>query len=343
MASHAPTGSRARGSFPTAARRPRGSPRRLDSAAMSSPATDMPGRASSLPTVEAGIRAAKLGLLINVGLVAVKLAAGILGNAYALVADAIESAADVLASLLVWGGLALAARPADENHPYGHGKAESLAAAAVALMLLAAAVGIAIEAVREIRTPHAVPAAWTLGVLVAVVVVKWTLSHRVKAVGDALDSTAVSADASHHLSDAITSAAAFIGIGVAVVGSRLGGGRNWAAADDWAALLAAAVIGYNGVELLRPALHDLMDRMPGDDVVEPVRSAARAVPGVLAVEKLVVRRAGTHLLVDIHVHADPATRLDDAHRLGGMVKGAIRAAVPRVSGVLVHMEPYAEG
>jgi cation diffusion facilitator family transporter len=303
---------------------------------MSSPA--VPGRAS--PTIEAGIRAAKIGLAVNVVLAAVKLAAGIVGNAYALVADAMESTADVLASLLVWGGLAIAAQPADENHPYGHGKAESLATAAVALMLLAAAIAIAVEAVHEIRTPHAVPAPWTLVVLVVVVAIKWSLSTRVKAVGNALESSAVSADASHHLSDAITSAAAFIGIGVAVVGTRVTGGASWAAADDWAALLAAGVIGYNGVELLRPALHDLMDRMPGDDVVEPVRLAARTVPGVLAVEKLVVRRAGTHLHVDIHVHADPATRLDDAHVLSGIVKSAIRASVPRVAGVLVHMEPY---
>jgi cation diffusion facilitator family transporter len=307
---------------------------------MSFPTSGVPDRARSTPVPDAGIRAAKLGLIVNVALAAVKLTAGIVGNAYALVADAMESTADVLASLLVWGGLAIAAQPADENHPYGHGKAESIAAAAVSLMLLAAAIGIAIEAVREIRTPHEVPAAWTLVVLVAVVGVKWALSSRVKAVGHALESTAVSADASHHLSDAITSAAAFVGISIAVVGTRLGGGTRWAAADDWAALLAAGVIAYNGVELLRPALHDLMDRMPGEEVVEPVRQAACAVPGVLAVEKLVVRRAGTHLLVDIHVHADPATRLDDAHRLGGMVKGAIRAAVPRVSRVLVHMEPY---
>jgi cation diffusion facilitator family transporter len=307
---------------------------------MSSPA--VPGRAHPppLPSPHPGIRAAKIGLCVNLALAAVKLAAGIVGNAYALVADAMESAADVLASLLVWGGLAIAAQPADENLPYGHGKAESLAAAAVSLMLLAAAIGIGIEALSAIRTPHAAPAPWTLVVLVAVVAIKWALSHRVKAVGTALESTAVTADASHHLSDAITSAAAFVGISVAVIGTRLTGGRQWAAADEWAALLAACVIAYNGIELLRPALHDLMDRMPGEDVVEPVRRAARSVPGVLAVEKLVVRRAGTHLLVDIHVHADPATRLDDAHRLGGMVKGAIRSAMPRVSGVLVHMEPF---
>jgi cation diffusion facilitator family transporter len=288
------------------------------------------------------IRAAQLGLLVNAGLAGVKLTAGILGHSYALVADAMESTADVLASLLVWGGLEIAAQPADENHPYGHGKAESLAAAAVAVMLLAAAVAIAIEAVREIRTPHTVPAPWTLVVLVAVVAVKGVLARRVAALGAGLDSRAVSADASHHLSDAITSAAAFVGIGIAVVGSRVTGRESWAAADDWAALVAAGVIAYNAVELLRPAMHDLMDRMPGDDVVEPVRRAAESVAGVLAVEKLIVRRAGTHFLVDIHVQADPATRLDVAHVLGGIVKSAIREAVPRVSSVLVHMEPYDE-
>jgi cation diffusion facilitator family transporter len=209
-------------------------------------------------------------------------------------------------------------------------------------MLLGAAVAIAVEAIDEVRTPHTVPAPWTLAVLVAVVVVKGVLARRVSVLGAGLESRAVAADASHHLSDAITSAAAFVGIGIAVVGSRVTGDASWAAADDWAALVAAAVIAYNGVELLRPAMHDLMDRMPGEDVVEPVRRAAESVAGVRAVEKLVVRRAGTHLLVDIHVHADPATRLDEAHALGGMVKSAIRIAMPRVSGVLVHMEPYYE-
>ena len=303
---------------------------------MSSPAA-LPATAAAS---RRAIRAAQVGLLVNAALAAVKLAAGIVGSSYALVADAMESAADVLASLLVWWGLAIAAQPADENHPYGHGKAESIAAAAVALMLLGAAATIAIEAVHEIRTPHTVPAPWTLLVLVGVVLVKGLLARRVKAVGVTLHSTAVSADASHHLSDAITSAGAFVGISVAVVGNRLTGDTAWAAADDWAALLAAGVIAYNGVELFRPALNDLMDRMPAGEVVAPVRRAAEAVPGVLAVEKLIVRRAGTHLLVDIHVQADPATRLDAAHVLSGMVKSAIREGVPRVSGVLVHMEPY---
>lgn len=288
----------------------------------------------------AGIRAVQVGLVINATLAVVKLAAGVLGNAYALVADALESTADIVASLVVWGGLAIAAQPADDDHPYGHGKAEALAAAVVSVMLVAAAVGIAVEAVGEIRTPHQVPASWTLAVLAGVMIVKWTLARRVDATGHALGSTAVQADAGHHLSDAVTSAAAFVGIAVAVVGHRGTGDPRWAAADDWAALLAAGVIAYNGVNLLRPALHELMDRMPGHDVLGPVEWAARGVEGVLDVEKLVVRRAGAHLFVDIHVQADRATSLDAAHVISGKVKGAIRRAVPQVAGVLVHMEPY---
>ncbi len=287
-----------------------------------------------------GMRAAIAGMIVNAGLAVVKLIAGILGNTYALIADAAESGADVFGSLLVWGGLSVAARPADEDHPYGHGKAEALAAAAVALMLLVAAIAIAIQAASEIRTPHKVPAPWTLGVLVAVVLIKWVLSRRVNAIGAEIGSIAVKADAWHHLSDAVTSTAAFIGISIALWGSRYRGGTGWESADDWAALVACALIAFNGVMLLRPALNDLMDRMPGPEIVEPIRHAASAVSGVLAVEKLAVRKAGLGYRVDVHIHADPATPLEDAHRLGGRVKGAMQAAVPQIQSVLVHMEPY---
>ena len=279
--------------------------------------------------------------MINALLVAAKLIAGVLGNTYALVADAVESAADIFSSLIVWGGLAIAAQPADEDHPYGHGKAEALAAAVVALMLLAAGLGIAIQAVREIRTPHHTPAPWTLVVLVAVIAIKWLLARRVHAIGFDIGSTAVKADAFHHLSDAFTSAAAFIGITVAVVGSRWRGGSGWESADDWAALFAAGIIAYNAVSILRPAMHDLMDRMPGEEVVGPIRRAAESVPGVLAVEKLAVRRSGLALHASIHVQADPHMSLEAAHRLGGRVKAAMRREVPTLNDVLVHMEPYA--
>lgn len=280
-------------------------------------------------------RLAQLGLVVNALLAVVKLVAGLLGNAYALVADAIESATDMVGSLLVWGGLRIASREADARYPFGYGRAEPIATAAVAALMLGAAAGIAIEAVREIRTPHSAPAPFTLAVLAAVIVVKVVLATRVLRLSGRTGSVVVKADASHHRADAITSGAAFIGIAVA-----LAGGPGWEAADDWAALVAAAVISVNGLMLLRTALRDLMDRAPDPELFAAVSEAARTTPDVRAIEKLKMRRSGTSLYVDIHVQAEPTMSLHDAHILSGCVKSAIRRRVPSVIGVLVHMEPY---
>jgi len=282
-----------------------------------------------------GIRSAQIGMLVNAVLAITKLIAGVLGNTYALVADAVESTADIFSSLVVWGGLRVATRNPDEDYPFGYGKAESLAVAVVAIMLLGAALGIAFQAIREIRVPHHTPAAWTLIVLVVVLIIKYVLFRRVAAIGVDVGSAAVQADAWHHASDAFTSAAAFIGISIA-----LWGGPGWESADDWAALFASCIIAYNGAILLRPALFDLMDKMPGNEIVGPVRRAAEAVRGVLAVEKLTVRRAGMVYHVDIHVQADADMSLHDSHELSGAVKAAIRRGENRVQSVLVHMEPY---
>jgi cation diffusion facilitator family transporter len=282
-----------------------------------------------------GIRSAQLGLLVNFLLVITKFVAGVAGSTYALIADAVESTADIFSSLIVWGGIKIAARDPDDVYPFGYGKAEPMAAAIVSLMLMGAAIGIAIQAVKEIRTPHHSPAPWTLVVLVVVLLIKYLLFKRVDAVGAEVGSSAVKADARHHLSDAMTSAAAFVGISIALLG-----GPGWESADDWAALLASLIIFVNGVLMIRPATSDLMDRVPERDVVERVASAARTTPGVRATEKLKIRRAGTGYYVDIHVQADPHISLHDAHILSGRVKSAIREAVPRMLGVLVHMEPF---
>ena len=274
-------------------------------------------------------------MIVNAALAIVKLVAGLVGNTYALVADAVESTADIFASLVVWGGLRVASRDPNDDYPFGYGKAESVAAVIVAMMLLAAALGISFEAVREIRTPHKTPAPWTLLVLIGVLIVKYGMFRRTKSIGIEAHSTAAKADAWHHASDALTSAAAFVGISIA-----LWGGPGWEQADDWAALFAAVVIFYNGILLIRPPLNDLMDRMPGMEIVEPVRAAASMVPSVLAVEKLSARKAGMVYYVDIHVQADPSMSLRGAHELSGAVKSAIRQRVPNVAGVLVHMEPY---
>jgi cation diffusion facilitator family transporter len=281
------------------------------------------------------VRAAQVGLLVNAALAAAKLVAGIVGHAYALVADAAESTADVLSSVVVWSGLRVSGREPDEDYPFGYGKAESLAGAVVALMLVGAGIAIAVQAVREIQSPQTTPAPWTLAVLVGVVAVKWLLSRRVEVVGADVGSTAVRADAWHHLSDAITSGAAFVGISVALLG-----GPGWESADEWAALLACVVILYNGARLLRPAVSDLMDRSADAEVLAAIRAVAEGVPEVRAIEKLAVRKGGMLFEVVIHVHADPEMTLDAAHALGGRVKAAIRSQVPRVRAVLVHMEPY---
>jgi cation diffusion facilitator family transporter len=281
------------------------------------------------------MRTAQVGMLVNAALAAIKLLAGVLGSSYALIADGVESTADIFSSLIVWGGLRIASRSADDDYPFGYGKAEPIAAAVVGLMLIAAAIGIAIESVREIRVPHHAPAPFTLAVLVGVVLVKEVLYRRVFRVGADVGSTAVKADAWHHRSDALTSAAAFVGISIALIG-----GPGWEPADDWAALLASTIIAYNGIAALRPAVADLMDRAPGEAMLARVSAAATGVHGVCAIEKLKVRKAGLGYWVDLHVQADPRLPLEEAHVLSGMVKSAIRQAVPEVAGALIHMEPY---
>lgn len=282
-----------------------------------------------------GIRLVRTGFIINGFLALTKLLAGLLGNSYALIADAVESMSDIFSSLVVWSGLRLASRDADERYPFGYGKAESVSAALVGVMLVGAALGIAIEAIREILLPHHAPAPFTLGVLVLVVLIKETLFRRVLRGAEEMGSPAVAADAWHHRSDALTSAAAFIGISIALIG-----GPGWEMADDWAALFASCLIFYNGARIIRPALAELMDQSPEDKVFRTVEAAARGVAGVLATEKLRIRTSGPRLLLELHVQADPRLSLHDAHILSGKVKSAIRAAVPRVNNVLVHMEPY---
>jgi len=264
----------------------------------------------------------------------VKILTGVLGHSYALIADGVESTTDVFSSLVLWRGLNVAARSPDEDYPFGYGKAESLSAAVISLLLMGAAFGIAIQAVREIATPHHAPAPFTLGVLVLVVAVKETLFRRVFAVGDEMDSLAVRADAWHHRSDAITSLAAFVGISVALIG-----GPGWEPADDVAALFASAVILFNGTRLLRPAVQDLMDRAPDQALLEEVADVARRVDGVRATEKIMARRVGGRHRVVLHVQADPDLSLREAHDLGGRVRSLIVKEVSSVVDVLVHMEP----
>lgn len=280
------------------------------------------------------LRVTFLGMVVNTILAVVKTLAGVFGHSHALVADGVESLADLFSSVIVWRGLVVAEAPADKDHPYGHGKAEPIAAAVVATMLLFAALWIGVTAVREILTPHSMPAPFTLGVLAAVVLVKETLFRHVIRESMSVESSAVETDAWHHRSDALTSLAAAIGIAVALIG-----GPGYEAADDWAALFAAGIIAWNGVHLFSKAASELMDAVADPAIQSQVRKLGESVPGVCNIEKCLVRKAGYNLFVDMHVRVDPQLTVVRAHDIAHEVKDTIRAALPQVRDVLVHIEP----
>ena len=288
----------------------------------------------TLSALRTGTRVALFGMIVNSIFAVAKILGGLFGHAYVLIADGIESALDIGGSFVIWSGLKFAARPPDASHPYGHGKAEPIAAVIVGVGVLAAAVGLAIQSVREIFLPHHAPAPYTLGILIVVIVTKELLFRYANRIGRDVESTAVQTDAWHHRSDALTSAAAFVGISVALIG-----GKRWQSADDWAALFACAVIAVNGLKLLQPAFFEIMDTAPRDRFVSSICQAARSVPGVVEVEKCRARKMGLDFYVDLHVGVDGKMSVHEGHEIAHRVKAAIQQGDPRVADVLVHIEP----
>jgi cation diffusion facilitator family transporter len=284
--------------------------------------------------LERSLRATFTGLVVNVFLSATKLVAGIVGHSHALVADACESLTDIFSSVIVWRGVVVAAEPADEDHPYGHGKAEPLAAAVVSGILLFVAGWIAIEALHNLGQPRPAPKIFTLLVLFGVIVIKEGLFRFVAREAASMENSAMRADAWHHRSDAITSIAAAIGISTALIG-----GEKFAWADDAAALAAAGVIAWNGWRLLRSTFGDLMDTAPDHEIRDKIRRLAETIPGVARVEKSFVRKMGYQFYVDMHVEVDPQMTVLRSHEIAHAVKDKIRDAMPAVSDVLVHIEP----
>jgi cation diffusion facilitator family transporter len=285
--------------------------------------------------VKRGIRASIVGATINLTLSITKCLAGFVGHSFALVADGIESLSDVVSSSVVTLGLWLAVKPPDENHPYGHGKAEPIAAVVVSLTLIAAGIAIAMQSISEIRTPHRLPAPYTLAVLIGVVAIKIALSRYVGKVGAEIESTAVKADAWHHISDAITSGLAFIGI-------TIGLATNNATADDWAALCASPIILFNGIRQLWPPISELLDTAPSSNLKDRIRSVSKTVPEVAGLEKCFIRKMGFKYYVDLHVVVDGRMSVTDGHRIAHQVEGAILASQPNIAKVLVHIEPTPE-
>ena len=281
-----------------------------------------------------GLNKARLGIIINILLAITKGVAGIVGHSYALVADAIESASDIITSGVVAFGLRMAGKPADERHPYGHGKFEPLSAAIVSLILFAAAIIIAVESVKEISTPHHAPAPFTLVVLILVIIIKEWLFRSVLSASETISSTALKTDAWHHRADAITSLAAFVGISIALIG-----GPGYESADDFAAVIASVVIATNAAMLIRPAVLELIDTAPDPELIKRVRAVATTVPGVLGTHKCHIRKVGFDYFVDLDVLCDPDSTIRDGHNVAHDVGEKIHEVFPQVRKVLVHVEP----
>lgn len=275
------------------------------------------------------------GILLNAALAAVKFAGGVFGHTYALIADAAESLLDILSSLLVWGGFRVSARPPDADHPFGHGKAEPLAGLAVAVFIFLMSGWVARSAIHEIMTPHRAPAWWTLLLLGGVIVTKAWFSRRMGIAGEQAGSTTLGIEAMHHWSDAMTSAAAFVGISIA-----LWGGPGWETADDWAALFASVIIAFNGVAMFSKALGDVMDAAVPEKLDAEIRGLALSVPGVLALDKVRVRKSGLAHFVDIQVRVDGNLTVRAGHDIAHAVKDALLASAPHaITDVSVHIEP----
>lgn len=290
-------------------------------------------------TADCSKRTLLLSVFLSLGLAAIKFAAGHWGQSDALIADAVESSTDVLSSFIVFLGLLYAHRPADANHPYGHGKIEPLVTFVVVLFLWASAAIIAHGALENIRQGTAVrPAPWTLAVLAVIILWKEGAYRWVMRQSKLTHSTALAADAWHHRSDAISSIMAFAGISFALL---LGPGYE--SADDWAALAAALLIVFNSYQLFRPALGEIMDEHRYDEMLEAIRTLALEVPGVETTEKCFIRKVGTQFHVDLHAHVQGQLSVHQGHQIAHALKDHLQEKMPQIGQVLIHIEPAEEG
>jgi cation diffusion facilitator family transporter len=287
-----------------------------------------------MPKVAAAIKATYFSIIGNAALALIKGLAGFFGNSYALIADAIESTTDIFASFLVLFGIKYSNKPADENHPYGHGRAEPLITFLVVGFLITSATIIAYESILNISTPHDLPKSWTLYVLGAIIIWKEYSFQVVMKRSKETNSSSLKADAWHHRSDAITSVAAFVGISIALFL-----GKGYESADDWAALFASGFILYNSFLIFRPALGEIMDEHLYDDLIDTIRLVAKEVEGIIDTEKCFIRKSGMKYHVDLHARVKATISVKEGHDLAHKLKDTLRAEIPELGHVLIHIEP----
>ncbi len=270
----------------------------------------------------------------SVGLAIIKWLGGVFGHSYALIADAIESTTDIFSSILVLFGIKYSSRPADKEHPYGHGRAEPLITFIVVGFLIASASIITYQGIKNIKTPHTMPESWTL-IFLALIIIWKEISYRlVLKKSKETGSSSLKADAWHHRSDAITSVAAFIGIGVALIL-----GKGYESADDWAALFAAGFILYNSYLIFRPALGEVMDEYSHDSLEAEIRKVALSVDGIINTEKCFIRKMGMLYHIDLHAIVDENMTVRQGHELAHKLKNTLLKKIDCIGNVLIHIEP----
>ncbi len=280
-------------------------------------------------------------MVVNTLLGIAKATVGVSGHSIALVADAVHTLSDTLTSVAVWIGLKVARRPADDAHPYGHGKAEPIAGKVVAIALFIVGAGVAFESIHGIakyatgKGELAAPTALTLYAALLSIFVKELLYQYQFRVGKKIDSVALLADAWHHRSDALSSVAVAVGIAAAALG-----GEKWHWADEAAALAVALFIFWVAWDLFKQSAAGLMDTLAPREVESEIRAAALSVGGVLGVEKTFARRSGLDILVDIHVEVDPKMTVERGHEIATAVTQKLTETIPQVTHALVHIEPY---
>ncbi|NOX53827.1 MAG: cation transporter [Planctomycetes bacterium] len=282
------------------------------------------------------IRAILLGLFVNLALGLAKLTGGLVAGSFALLSDAVNSLGDTLTSIVVWFALWFAQRPPDAEHPYGHTRAEAIAASNVALVIILSALGVGWKTLTQITSPvHLIPPDWTLWLAGSNVLIKEGLYQYKLRVGRRTGSMAVIANAWDHRADALCALVVLIGLAVA----RWGGpGLAWA--DKVAALVVVSAIVWSGAALFRSSTSELMDVQAEQPILDEIREVAASIPEIEHVETLWVRKSGLEYFVDIHIEVDAHMTVAEGHRIGHVLKDRLLKQIPILRDVLVHLEPH---
>ena len=284
--------------------------------------------------MQIGQRVALAGMVVSAALAVIKILTGLAGHSTAVVADGLESAGDVLASGFVLFGLTMAAVPADENHPYGHGRIETLTGLVIGLVLVGGGALISWSSIRRIGMPREPLAAYVIAPLVLSLAAKTGLAAMKFRYGKRLNSDALRADAWNDAMDSVSATAALIAVALTLTGDA-----RFAEADRYGGFVVGMIVIAAGLRVSRETAMQLMDTMPSEALIAEIRAGAMSVPGVAGVEKCYARKTGLKYHVDLHLEVDPEMTVRTSHLLGHQVQLRITERLDWVADVLVHVEP----